>query len=242
MEPTTYKPSIYKGAGIYKTGASGGGVLGVSSVLVMYPTGQIVTATDGDVTINSDDSGSFVFCFPSAGVWAITCNGVTKILTINENEQKKVSFNVFKLCENGLLESDNVLRGDGTTQQTGYINFALPSGYANSFLETIAVDLNLYTNLYIKYNLNGVDYESNIDVSKFPTISSVWLTFVYQSSFYFNGIFVGYMNDQNQSPHSFRTDTAISFYELAAQEGEDIPLYTGETLLSNLWLIDYILN
>ena len=25
MEPTIYKPSIYKGAGIYKTGAAGGG-------------------------------------------------------------------------------------------------------------------------------------------------------------------------------------------------------------------------
>ena len=25
MEPTIYKPSIYKGAGVYKTGAAGGG-------------------------------------------------------------------------------------------------------------------------------------------------------------------------------------------------------------------------
>lgn len=29
MEPTIYKPSIYKGAGIYKTGTEGGGGGGV---------------------------------------------------------------------------------------------------------------------------------------------------------------------------------------------------------------------
>jgi hypothetical protein len=27
MEPTIYKPSIYKGAGIYKAGAEGGGMI-----------------------------------------------------------------------------------------------------------------------------------------------------------------------------------------------------------------------
>ena len=47
MEPTIYnKPSIYKGAGIYKTGAEGGGGDGIYSVVIdnrVYPVTRVKT-------------------------------------------------------------------------------------------------------------------------------------------------------------------------------------------------------
>lgn len=78
MEPTIYKPSIYKGAGIYKTGAEGGG--GTFDIIDEYepaemPDGRIWTTKNlymiqyntkfGNVNSNSDRYTSFVTGTPN---------------------------------------------------------------------------------------------------------------------------------------------------------------------------------
>ena len=58
MEPTIYKPSIYKGAGIYKTGAEGGGGGGVPYLKNIMPTTG-VKVVDNNGYIGGDFLGVY---------------------------------------------------------------------------------------------------------------------------------------------------------------------------------------
>lgn len=43
-----------------------------ATINVTYPAGSVCTATDGVITLTSDNSGSWAFVVPNAGTWTVS--------------------------------------------------------------------------------------------------------------------------------------------------------------------------
>lgn len=127
-------------------------VIGVS-----YPTGSVVTVTDGEKTFTAKDtSGQAVFIIPYAGTWTVTVTDGTNtksqnvsITTEGQFASVELSYSI-QIVSNGILkmpmsvysaryESGSASSGNNVsvTQENGYVVVAgNQSGYGMAYIET----------------------------------------------------------------------------------------------------------
>ena len=143
MEPTIYKPSIYKGAGIYKLGAGGGGGSVNSQYLGLY-----LSTTDSSFTL---DIGNF-----KTGTVFIN-------IGVRFYENSEDLKNVFEIKNNGVSAGYvSIKNGVSSTQlrakwgDGGNYSANIPSGNTNNSIWTIS-------GMHMDYPQEGIKaYNKNV--------------------------------------------------------------------------------
>ena len=158
-------------------------------VEVNSSSGDVVTATSGGTTIQSD-TGRCFFCLPFSGTWVFVCNGVSKSVAISDNEYKYISFEETTVYQNG-TQGISLVNGQNCTFDTDYISFTPGTGDYCSFVRT----QNQITGINPKrirgkFIRSSVEYTFDEELTE--AISGKYLYITYQSTASYNAFCVGY--------------------------------------------------